>query len=153
MTNFNERTNTLLYKNIPLTLYSRKCDVACVWEVSWRRRQTAILTPSSSSAIAALLSHLGWVAQQWVTEGLATLSLQASSHAGILSPTDSNRPAPGYIIFWRSPASAVLPLIYTGPSLDWLLGRGSIYNTTGNYLIKEMPSLVILQWRRCIFDK
>ena len=24
MTNFNERTNTLLYKNIPLTLYSRK---------------------------------------------------------------------------------------------------------------------------------
>ena len=28
--NFNERTNTLLYKNIPLTLYSRKGDVSCV---------------------------------------------------------------------------------------------------------------------------
>ena len=35
---FNERTNTLLYKNIPLTLYSRKGDVR---EVSWRRGQTA----------------------------------------------------------------------------------------------------------------
>ena len=31
MTNFNERTNTLLYKNIPLTLYSRKgCEKADV---------------------------------------------------------------------------------------------------------------------------
>ena len=37
--------------------------------------------------------------------------------------------APGYIIFLRSPASAVLPLIYTGASLDWQLGQGSIYNT------------------------
>ena len=40
--NFNERTNTLLYKNIPLILYFRKGDVSCVWEVSWRRGQTAI---------------------------------------------------------------------------------------------------------------
>ena len=37
--------------------------------MSWRRGQTAILTPSSSSTIAALLSHLGWVTQPWVTEG------------------------------------------------------------------------------------
>ena len=28
--------------------------------MSWRRGQTAILTPSPSSTIAALLSHLGW---------------------------------------------------------------------------------------------
>ena len=69
MTNFNEQMNTLLYKNISLTLYSRKGDISCVWEVSWRRGQTAILTPSSSSTIAAFLSHLGWVAQPWVTEG------------------------------------------------------------------------------------
>ena len=38
--------------------------------------------------------------------------------------------APGYIIFYRPPASAVLLLIYTGASLDWRLGRGSVYNTT-----------------------
>ena len=37
---FNERTNTLLYKNIPLTLYSRKgwCWL-CVWEVSYHLSQ------------------------------------------------------------------------------------------------------------------
>ena len=48
MTNFNERTNTRLYKNISLILYSRKSDVSCVWEVSWRQGRTVILTPSSS---------------------------------------------------------------------------------------------------------
>ena len=59
--------------------------------------------------------------------------LQADSHPGILSPTGSNwlKPpqVPGYIIVSRPPTSAVLPLIYTGASLDWWLGQGSIcYN-------------------------
>ena len=35
--------------------------------MSWRQERTAILTPSSSSTIVALLSHLVWVAQPWVT--------------------------------------------------------------------------------------
>ena len=87
-------------------------------------RTDCYIDPSSSSTIAAFLPQLGWVAQPWVTEGH-----KAGSHAGILSPTDSNRRAPGYIIFQCSPASAVLPLIYTGASLDWWLGRGSVYNT------------------------
>ena len=34
MTNFNERTNALLYKNISLALYSWKGDVSYVWKVS-----------------------------------------------------------------------------------------------------------------------
>ena len=60
MTNFNKRTNTLLYKNISLTLYSWKSDVGWVWEVSWRRRQTATYWPKVLLTIAALLPHLGW---------------------------------------------------------------------------------------------
>ena len=38
-------------------------------------------------------SFSSWVgvAQPWITEGCKALSLQADSHAGILSPTDSNR--------------------------------------------------------------
>ena len=75
---FNERTNTLLYKNIPLTLYSRKgcerVDVGCVWEVSWRRGQTATYWPKVLLTIAALLSHSGWATQPWVTEGPSPLS-------------------------------------------------------------------------------
>ena len=66
--------------------------------MSWKRGQTAILTPSSSSTIAALLPHLGLVAQPWIIEGRKALSLQTGSHAGILSPTDSNRP--GHLVIF-----------------------------------------------------
>ena len=69
MMNLNERTYTLLYKNISLTLYSRKGDVSCVWGMSWRRGRTVIWPKVLLSTIVALLPHLGWVAQPWVTEG------------------------------------------------------------------------------------
>ena len=59
MTNFNEWMNTLLYKNISLTLYSWKgwC-LLCVRD-EWRQGQTAILTQVLLLTIAALLPHLG----------------------------------------------------------------------------------------------
>ena len=68
-TNFNERTNTLFYKNIYLSHFIlERVDVGWVWEVSWRRRQTDTYWPKVL-LIIALLSHLGLVAQPWVTEG------------------------------------------------------------------------------------
>ena len=68
MTNFNERTITLLYKNISPTLYSRKGDVSCVWEVSGDK-DGLLFGPKVLPTIAAVLLHLGCVAQPWVTEG------------------------------------------------------------------------------------
>ena len=85
MTNFNERTNTLSYENIPLTLYSQKGDVSCVWEVSWRRGQTATYWPKVLLTIAALLPHLGWGGSTVGHWEPRAVSLQADSHAGILS--------------------------------------------------------------------
>ena len=52
----------------------------------------------------------------------------AGSHFNILSSTESNRLCTWLYYCLCPPASAVLPLIYTGVSLDWRLGRGSIYN-------------------------
>ena len=68
----------------------------------------------------------------------------AGSLFGILLPTDFNllEPprAPSYIIVDRPPASVVLPLIYTGVSLDWRLGRWSIgYNI--NSIIFPIPGI------------
>ena len=148
--NFNERTNTLLYENISLTLYSRKRDISCVWEVSWRRGQTATYWPKVLLTIAALLLHSGWAAQLWSLRAQSPLSA-AGPQFGILSPTDTNSNwncnwnwpklsvAPGYIIVSRPPASIVPLLIYTGASLDWQLSWGSIYNNTSPvvYEIKE----------------
>ena len=68
MTNFNERTNTLLYKNIPLTLYSRKSDVSCVWEGSWRRGQTATYWPKVLLTIAELF-FASWLGCSTVGHG------------------------------------------------------------------------------------
>ena len=53
-------TNTVLYKNISLTLYSQKGDVCCVWEMSWRQGQTAILTQTFS------LDHSSTSSSSWL---------------------------------------------------------------------------------------
>ena len=84
MTNCNERTNTLLYKNIPLTFYPwRECFLSVRGELE-TRTDCYILTQVLLT-IVALLSHSGWAAQQWVTEGLSPLSLAGSHSAVILS--------------------------------------------------------------------
>ena len=62
MMNFNERTDTLLYKNIPLTLYSRKfwCWL-CVRGELETGTDCYILTPSSSDHSSSSFAFwLGW---------------------------------------------------------------------------------------------
>ena len=129
---FNERTNTLLYKNISLTLYSRKgwCWL-CVRGELETGTDCYILTQVLLT-IAALLSHLDWgcpTVGHWGPKALCLLlALNSASCLQLTpTPTDSSRLCPVYIFVCRPPASAVLPLIYTGASLDWLLGRGSIF--------------------------
>ena len=130
MTNFNKQTNPLLYKNIFLTLYSPKGDVSCVWEVSSRQGQTAILTQSSSDhSSTSFASWLGCsTVGHWGPQDTQSASWFSRWHP--LSNWLEPPRAPGYIIVLSPPDSAVLPLIYTAASLDWRLGRGSIYNNT-----------------------
>ena len=111
---FNLRTNT--HKNISLTLYSRKGDVS---------------SPKFFLIIAALLPHLGWVAQPWVTEGpkpsvCRWLSIRHLVSNWLQLPRTQAVCVLAIYLYWRPPASAVLPLIYTGASLDWRLGQGSV---------------------------
>ena len=96
-TSTNERTQ-FFKEYISLSLYSRKVDVSCVWEMSWRRGQTAILTKVLLT-IATLLPHPCWVAQPWVTECSSPLSGAVSHSVGILSATDSNCPGDLVILF------------------------------------------------------
>ena len=149
MTNFNERTNTLLYKNIPLTLYSQKgwwllcvrgelemgTDCYIDPKFFWPKQHFFLI-------LAGLLNYGSLRAQSPLSA--------AGSLFGILSPTDSNsnwnwpKPsvAPGYIIVSRPPASAVPPLIYTGASLDWQLSWGLIYNTSSFHCSAEHFELI-----------
>ena len=65
---------------------SIRVDVGGVWEVSWRRVQTATYWPKVLLNIAALLPHLGWGCSTVGHWGPQALSMQADSHSGILSP-------------------------------------------------------------------
>ena len=53
MTNFNERTNTLLYKKYASYTLFERVDVGCVWEVSRRRGQTATQSSSDHSSTSS----------------------------------------------------------------------------------------------------
>ena len=88
MTNFNERTNTLLYKNISLTLYSRKgwCWLCVRGELEMGI--DCYIDP------AVLLSHLGWAAQPMGHWGPKPLCLPLTLNSAFclqLTPTGSDR--------------------------------------------------------------
>ena len=95
---FNERTNTLLYKNISLTLYSRKgwCWL-CVRDELETGTDWYILTPSSSDHSSTSSSFWLGLLNRGSLRAQSPLSA-AGSHFGILSPTDSSRLCAGYII-------------------------------------------------------
>ena len=121
---FNKRTKTLLYKNINLShfIFEKVMFVVCE---KWVETSTdCYIDPG------VLLSHLGWVTPtvgHWGPQ-----SPQSASWFSLRRPVSKltrTVRAPGYIIFYRPPASAVLPLIYTGASLDWRLGWESVYKT------------------------
>ena len=104
-------------------------------------RTDCYIDPSSSSTIAALRSHPGLGCSTrgpWEPKALCLQLVLTSTSCLQLTRTAQ---APGSIIFYRPPVSVVLPLIYTGESLDWRLGRGSIYNRNPTKIsAKEGPN-------------
>ena len=77
--------HTSLEKYTSHTLFSKGLWKGCVWEVSWRRRETATYWPQVPLTIAALLPHSAGLLNRG-SEGPSPLS-GAGSHYGILSPT------------------------------------------------------------------
>ena len=131
----NERTH--IFIKIYLSHFTlERVHVGCVWEggVGDGDRLLHIDPSSSDHSSTSFSSWLGLL-NRGSLRAQSPLSA-AGSYFGIFSPTDSNSNwnwpklsvVPGYISVLRTPASAVPPLIYTGASLDWRLGRGSIYN-------------------------
>ena len=59
-TSMNERTHFFIKKIYLSHFIFERVDVGCVWEVSWRRGQTATYWPKVLLTIAAILSYLGW---------------------------------------------------------------------------------------------
>ena len=130
MTNFNERTNTLLYKNISLTLYSRNgwCWL-CVRGELETGTDCYILTQVLLT-IAVLLSHLGWgcsIVNPWGPKALCPPLL---SHFGILSPTDSNcnwlKPSVSWLYFSLTSTCFRCSSAYLHRCISWLTARSRV---------------------------
>ena len=143
-TSMNERTHFFI-KNILLTLYSRKGDVSCVWEVSWRRGHTATYWPKGILTIAALLPHLGWSCSTVGLRGPQALSLQANSHAGILSPKwlqlqlELTQAICGTCLCsCLAPTSFRCSSAYSNWCISWLTARSRVkYNNIKTYRKRE----------------
>ena len=111
-----------------------RVDVGCVWEVSWRRRQTATYGPKVLLTIAAFFPHLGWVAQPWVTEGPKPSVCRWLSYWHLVPNWFQLelelKLSVSWLYFCLMPTCfRCSPLIYTGASLDWWLGQGSVCYT------------------------
>ena len=133
---FNEWTNTLLYKNISLTLYSREgwCWL-CVRGELETRTDCCILTQSSSDHSSISFSFLAELLNR------GSLKAQTPCMELVLTPLASylqlTQPVCVLVIFLL--AVHLLPLIYTGASFDWRLGRGSIFNNRSALLLYCLP--------------
>ena len=138
----NERTHFFIKIYLSHFILER-IDVSSVWEVIWRRDRLLHIDPSSFDHSRTSFSSWLGLLNRGSLRAQSPLSV-AGSHFGIFSPTDSNWSEPpralGYIIVWHPPASAVLPLIYTGTSLDWRLSRVSICFTLSMFEFRVFPS-------------
>ena len=148
----NERTHFFI-KIYLSHLILEMVDVGCVWEVSWRRGQTAKYYPSSSDHSSTFFSScLGllnrgslraqkpsvcrWLSLRHLVPNWLYLARTASGTWLYNCPT--------YTCF-RCPS-----LIYTGASLDWRLGRGSIcYTRCRSYWKGSL--LVALEYSRQLY--
>ena len=125
---FNKRTNTLLYKNMYLSHFIlQRVDVSTVCE-RWVETGTDCYIDPNYSVNHSRTSSASW--QVLLNQGRWGLQHQSSSLAPTLAflwPADSTAAGTYLYSFIRPLASARLPLIYTGASLHWRLGQGSIY--------------------------
>ena len=130
MANFNKQTNTLLYKNIPLTLYSQKgwCWL-CVRGELETGTDCYILTPSSSDhSSTSFMSWLGcstvghWRPKPSVWSWFSLRHLVPNWNCNWLKPSV----APGYIIVSRPLASCGRTHLPPSPNSTMSTGQGDI---------------------------
>ena len=131
--------NTLLYKNIiSHTLFLKE------WCWLWVGDGDRLLYwPQVLLTIAALLPHLGWGCSTLGHWGSQALSLQADSHADILSPTDSNHH--GQLIILLSHVH-LLPLFFCLFTQVHLLIGGSVKSQSIK-IVLQLVLLVLWDWK------
>ena len=126
MTNFNERTNTLLYKSISLTKYSRKgwCWLCVRGELETGTEYYILTQSSSDYSSTSFSSWLGLLNRG------SLRAPTAGSHVGNLSPTDSNsnwfKPSVSWLYFCLTPTCIRCSSAYLHGCISWLMARSRV---------------------------
>ena len=147
MMNFNERTQFFFYKNVPLTLYSRKgwCWL-CVRGELETGTDCYILTQSSSDHSStsfafwpgcSTVGHWGPKPSVW-----SWFSLRWHPISNYNRNWNWPKPsvAPGYIIVWRRPSSCGRTHLPSSPNSNTSTGQGDIpISSTGCTCLAVLP--------------
>ena len=149
--NFNERTNTLLYKNIYLSHFIlERVDVSVIC-ARWVETGTDCYIDTTIAYCVIFKNPHSTSSASWLgllNQGslrATALSLQAGPHSGLPVPNDSA--ATGICLYsFITPTCFHFSLAYLHRCIsDWWLSQGSIYNT--NTLGKSMlPTILFLLW-------
>ena len=153
MTNFNERTITLLYKNISLTLYSRKGWYwLCARGELEMGTDSYILTQRSSDHTST--SFAFWLGCSTVGHWGPKLSvwswLSLRWHPISNWNCNSSQPsvAPGYIIVWHPPASCGHTHLPPSPNSTTSTGQGDIpISSNGCTCFDVLPLIFLVNTR------
>ena len=120
MTNFSERTNTLLYKNISLTLYSRK---GWCWLCVRDELETGTDCYFDPKLFSRPLQHffliLAGVAQPWVTEGRKVCELFSCWHPD----TNWLKPSVPWLYYCLTSTYFRCSSAYLHRCISWLTAR------------------------------
>ena len=90
-----------------------RVDVCCVWELHWRRGETAVL-----------LFHLGWVAQPWVTECPKPSVCRWLSIRHLVS--NWLKPSVCWLYYCLTPTCFCCSSAYSHRCISWLTARSRV---------------------------
>ena len=140
-TSMNERTHFFIKVYLSHFILER-VDVGCVWEVSWRR--LLHIDPISSDHSSTSLSSWLWLLNRGSQRTQSPLSV-ASSHFGILSPTDSNWPKPSvpWLYYCLTSTCFRCSSAYLHRCISWLTARSRVNMFHEEFTLKLCKSL----WR------
>ena len=94
-------------------------------KVKIQHRDGLLYWPNTSLTMAALLPHFGWGCSTVGHWGPQTLSLQAGSHTGMLSPTVSNRPGT-WLYYFLTSTCFRCSSAYLHRCISWLTARSRV---------------------------
>ena len=137
----NERTHFFIKIYLSHFILER-VDVGCVWEVSWRRGQTVILTQSSSDHSSTSFSS--WLGCSTVGHGGPKPSVcRWFSRGHLVSNSNWLKPSVSWLYFCLTPTCFRCSYAYLHKCISWLTAR-SRFNMLHIYISKTIQ----VRWER-----